>query len=386
VHSILGSRSNIYLLGPGDLLLYAMRPLAETRRELVFGSPWLDPEGGPRSEGEDRWEGLRDEPYLIAIEMTYAGLESEEQAQILGRRLEQAIRKEMDYLDRKAANLEQDLGTAAHAESLRHQGELLKSALDRIRPGDEAVAVDDFSSGLPIVIALDARLSPAENLAAYFRRYQKVRRSAGALQQQLERVWRAQQELDTLQDRLRAIASDSGARLAGLKELAMEPSARRLLRRHAPEPAIRASRPAPPSHRSKEIPARLQPKRYRTEQGLEIWVGRNDEGNDYLTTRLARGQDLFFHLEGYPGSHVVLRTEGRRDPPAASVLDACELAVHFSRLRDARQADVHVAAVKDVRKPRGSKPGLVMVAGGKTVHLRRDPRRLENILATRMDE
>jgi hypothetical protein len=52
----------------------------------------------------------------------------------------------------------------------------------------------------------------------------------------------------------------------------------------------------------KRGPTRLLPKRYKTEEGLEIWVGRNDEGNDYLTTRLARGNDLFFHLEGYPGA------------------------------------------------------------------------------------
>jgi predicted ribosome quality control (RQC) complex YloA/Tae2 family protein len=120
--------------------------------------------------------------------------------------------------------------------------------------------------------------------------------------------------------------------------------------------------------------------------GFEIWVGRNDEGNDYLTTRLARGNDLFFHLEGWPGSHVILRTEGRTDPPPESVLDACELAVHFSKQAKANRADVHVAAVKDVKKPRGAKPGLVYVRRGKTVHLRRDPKRLERVLASRLEE
>jgi predicted ribosome quality control (RQC) complex YloA/Tae2 family protein len=134
------------------------------------------------------------------------------------------------------------------------------------------------------------------------------------------------------------------------------------------------------------IPGRLRPRRYRTDQGLEIWVGRSEEGNDYLTTRLARGNDLFFHLEGYPGSHVILRTQGKTDPPAESVLDACELAVHFSKLKQAGQADVHVTSVKNVRKPKGAKPGLVYVLRGKTIRLRRDRRRLENILATRLDE
>ena len=112
-------------------------------------------------------------------------------------------------------------------------------------------------------------------------------------------------------------------------------------------------------------------------------MGRSDEGNDLLSTRLARGHDLFFHLDTSPGSHVVLRTEGRSDPPAEAVLEACELAVHFSKHRKVKQADVVVAPIKNVSKPRGAKAGLVWVTGGKTVRLRRDPKRLERVLASR---
>src|SRR5690606_7625268 len=83
----------------------------------------------------------------------------------------------------------------------------------------------------------------------------------------------------------------------------------------------------------------------------------------------------FFHLDAAPGSHVVLRTEGRADPPAESLLDACELAVHFSKARRATTADVLVAPCKQVHKPPGAKPGLVQVTGGRPIRLRRDRRR-----------
>jgi predicted ribosome quality control (RQC) complex YloA/Tae2 family protein len=115
-------------------------------------------------------------------------------------------------------------------------------------------------------------------------------------------------------------------------------------------------------------------------------VGRSDAGNDQLSTRLARGNDLFFHLDGAPGSHVVLRTEGRADPPPEALLDACELAVHFSKLRNASRADVHVVPIKNVKKPKGAKAGLVLVHGGKTIHLRRASARLERVLASRIEE
>ncbi len=115
-------------------------------------------------------------------------------------------------------------------------------------------------------------------------------------------------------------------------------------------------------------------------------MGRSDEGNDLLSTRLARGKDLFFHLDAAPGSHVILRTEGRDDPPSESLLDAAELAVHFSKARKAPQADVHIAPARMVRKPKGAKPGLVSVAGGRNLHLRRNEARLQRVLESRIDE
>ena len=133
------------------------------------------------------------------------------------------------------------------------------------------------------------------------------------------------------------------------------------------------------------IPARFVPRRYASRDGLEIWVGRSDEGNDYLTTRLARGKDLFFHVEDSPGSHVILRTEGRDDPPSESLLDACELAVHYSKQRNAGSINVHVVPIKNVRKPKGAKKGLVQVTGGKTIHLRREERRLARLLDALID-
>jgi len=83
---------------------------------------------------------------------------------------------------------------------------------------------------------------------------------------------------------------------------------------------------------------------------------------------------------------VILRTEGSEDPPPESVLDACELSVHFSKLKNAGRADVHVVPIKNVKKPKGAKRGLVFVTGGKSVHLRREPERLERLLASKFED
>ena len=144
--------------------------------------------------------------------------------------------------------------------------------------------------------------------------------------------------------------------------------------------------PSKPKGPFRNWPQRLHPRRYRSSDGLEIWVGRSDEGNDALTTRMARGNDLFFHLDGAPGSHVILRTEGRSDPPSESLLDACELAVHFSKQRATGRADVHIVPIKNVTKPQGATRGLVYVSGGSSLHLRRQDARLERLLGSVIDD
>jgi predicted ribosome quality control (RQC) complex YloA/Tae2 family protein len=382
--SILGARSNVYLLDADRKLVHSMRPLEETRRELRIGEPWTNPLGAAPSGGLDRWEEVPDAQYLGAIGKTYGQLEQTHKAELLARRIEHALKKERAFLGRKAFNLREDLGRAREAESYRQQGELLKNVLHVVKPGDTRARATDYRTGEVFEIPLDPKLSPAANLESYFARYHKESRGVAMIERQLEDLVAAQGELDAIERQLKNALRSAPPDLQALQSLASQPGARRLILRHFPKrmPAI----PPIKSAEKKRVPSRLLPKRYRTQDGLEIWVGRSDEGNDHLTTRLARGNDLFFHLEGYPGSHVVLRTEGRLDPPPGSLLDACELAVHFSKLKNAGGADIHVAPVKNVKKPKGAKPGLVYVRSGRTIRLRRDPKRLENILAARLDD
>ncbi len=383
IFSILGARSNLYLLDREGKVVHCMRSLDETRRELEIGGVWTEPHGNA-PEGVDRWENVSDEEYLEAIEHVYSRLEQKGDAEFLARRIEQALKKERTFLDRKAINLQEDLGEARQADTYRRIGELLKGVLHRIRPGDETIRAKDFETGQTVEIQLDPKLSPAANLEAYFVHYQKESRGVKVIEQQLRELEAMRTELDSIGRQLECATRAEWPDIQALESLASQATVRHLIHRHSPRQRPVAS-PAKPPART-EIPTRLLPKKYRTQDGLEVWVGKSDEGNDYLTTRLARGNDLFFHLEGYPGSHVVLRTEGRPDPPPKSLLEACELAVHFSKLKNAGNVDVHMAHIKNVKKPKGAKPGLVYVRGGKTIHLRRDAKRLQNILASRLDQ
>jgi predicted ribosome quality control (RQC) complex YloA/Tae2 family protein len=134
--------------------------------------------------------------------------------------------------------------------------------------------------------------------------------------------------------------------------------------------------------RKRKTPAKRLPyKTFTASRGSELRVGRSARDNDQLTFRHAKGNDLWLHTADAPGSHVVLCLSGKGDPDSEEVLDAATLAVHFSPLREATRADVHTARVKEVKKPRGAKPGLVTLSGGKTLHVRMQPERLQRLLS-----
>ena len=394
VFSIMGARSNIYLIDSDNRLVHALRPLDETRNELAIGAPWTPPHSVSVPEGADRWETAPDSTYLKVIAETCIALERRGDAEDLARRISQAIKKETAFLDRKRLGLEEDLRKAQQAQTDRRRGELLKNILYTVKPGTDRVETVDYETGETVEIPLDVRLSPTANLERYFSRYHKEQRGERRIAELLAELDSARHELDEIDQRVKTALIADVPNIAVLLQITELKPVRRNLKRPPPEQKTDQKKPLLNSSPSRsaakggkdEIPSRLRPKRYRTEEGLEIWVGRNDAGNDYLTTRLARGNDLFFHLDGYPGSHVVLRTEGRTDPSSKSILDSCELAVHFSKMKNAGSVDIHVAPIKDVKKPKGAKAGLVYVRGGKSIRLKRIPERLEKILATRLDD
>jgi predicted ribosome quality control (RQC) complex YloA/Tae2 family protein len=91
---------------------------------------------------------------------------------------------------------------------------------------------------------------------------------------------------------------------------------------------------------------------------------------------------MWLHCHGAPGSHVIIQSERNKTVPLNSLMDAGLLAVHFSKLRGAEQADVVYTQRKYVRPVRGGPAGKVILERFKTLHIRSDPEGLKRILAT----
>jgi predicted ribosome quality control (RQC) complex YloA/Tae2 family protein len=105
--------------------------------------------------------------------------------------------------------------------------------------------------------------------------------------------------------------------------------------------------------------------KYVSSDGFQIYVGRNNIQNDYLTFRIAEKTDIWLHTLNIPGSHVILKTNGEM-PTDTALGEAAQLAAFYSKASDSSQVPVSYTAVKNVKKPSGAKPGFVIFSNSKT--------------------
>ncbi len=112
-------------------------------------------------------------------------------------------------------------------------------------------------------------------------------------------------------------------------------------------------------------------KKFNSSSGLEIWVGQDDYSNDQLSLKIAHTNDLWFHVSGLPGSHVLLRCgESGATPDKESVREAASLAAWYSKMRNAGKVAVFYCLAQYVKKPRGAKPGTVTIHKEKKISVR----------------
>lgn len=127
------------------------------------------------------------------------------------------------------------------------------------------------------------------------------------------------------------------------------------------------------ARRSAAAPApRLPYRTYRSSGGIAIWVGRGAASNDDLTFRAAAPDDVWLHARDAAGAHVVLRWTNADAPPARDLREAASLAAWHSKARGAAVVPVDWTRRKHVRKPRGAKPGTVILREERTIMVRPD--------------
>ncbi len=238
---------------------------------------------------------------------------------------------------------------AREAELDRERGELLMAWQHQVPAGAEEVTLPRFDGDGEVTIPLDPHGSALENAQAYFRRY---KRSARLTERAPRLLAAAQHELDYIeQAHTQAELAESLDDLRAVEE----------------ELVAEGYLNARKAEKARSRPPRRGPRRAETAQGFALIYGGSGTENDEVL-RAAQPDDLWFHVKGGAGSHVVLRTNGRpEEVPEESVLEAARLAASLSSRRRDSKVEIDCTLAKNVNKPRRGRPGLAYYHADRTL-------------------
>lgn len=262
--------------------------------------------------------------------------------------LQKHIKSLIGRLEKKQGILLEAMEQSEKTEQSRIFGELLTANLHKISKGQEAVTLINYYDPemAEVTIPLSTQHTPAQNAQSYYKKYRKAKVAAEYAIGQLEKT---KEELELLENALEDLTKcESMIDLAEIRYVLVENG---------------YLRPDPVERKKKKI-IQGKPYRFLAEDGTEIWVGKNSMQNDRLTLS-ARGNELWLHAQGIPGSHVIVRSEA--EPADSTLLRGAKLAAYFSKGRNHPALPVDYTKRKYVKKVAGAAAGFVTYTHFRTV-------------------
>lgn len=279
--------------------------------------------------------------FSALLDAFYAARERQERARQRGADLLRAASTARDRLRRKLALQEKEYAATQDRDQLRVQGDLITASLYRMERGQSRLECENYyEDNAPVSIPLDPLLTPQQNAAKYYKRYAKAKTAEKYLREQMDL---AKRDLEYLESVLAEIAQAETE--ADYLDIRAELREAGFLKKQG-KGKKEKSRPAAPWE-------------FRTSSGLRVLVGRNNRQNDKLTLKDADRRDLWFHTQKIHGSHVILRCAGQ-SPAEEDVAQAALLAAWFSQARESGNVPVDFTEVRNVKKPAGGRPGMVV--------------------------
>ena len=244
-------------------------------------------------------------------------------------------RKKYDLQSRQLVDTEK-------REKYKIWGELIHTYGYGVPEGAKSMQALNYYTNEEVTIPLDPTLSAQENAKKYFDKYGKLKRTEEALKEQLEETRSEIDHLESISNALDIALAESD--LAQIKEELAECG---YIKKHYDR------------KKGQKMQAKSKPFHYVTEDGYDIYVGKNNFQNDELTFKFATGNDWWFHAKKMAGSHVVVRTRDG-ELPDRTFEEAGRLAAWYSKGRTAPKVEIDYIQKKHVKKPAGAKPGFVV--------------------------
>ena len=294
---------------------------------------------------------INDDSISKILENYYATKDIKDRIHQRSSDLRKSISIKLDRLYNKLNKQEKELIESENADIYKIKGELITSYIYMIEKGMESVEVANFYDleYKNIKISLNTNFTPSENAQKYFKKYNKLKTAKKEITSQMEIT---KEEIDYLENIMLSI--ENCENLAELMDIREELGKVGYLRSK--------------NNSKKETKLTTKPHEFVSSNGFKILVGKNNKQNDHLTLKVASNEDIWMHTKNIPGSHVIIKTEGK-EVPDETIFEGAMLAAFFSKSKMSSQVPVDYTKKKNVKKPNGAKPGMVIYDTNNTIYV-----------------
>ncbi len=266
---------------------------------------------------------------------------------------------------RKKLQLQHEiLKKAAKRDKYKMYGDLLTANIYRITPGAREITLENFYSENmeEVTIPLKYDLTPAKNAQRYYTKYNKEKTAEA---ETLKQMKLNETEIDYLESVQEAVQRcETNSEITQIRDELIEEGYLKNKGRL----------------QKKKKAGGINPLHITSPDGYDIYIGRNNKQNDYVTLKLARSTDIWFHTKGIHGSHVIVKTDDALEVSDETYLLAARLAAYYSKGRTSQSVPVDYTEVKNVKKPSGAKPGMVIYVSYNTLYVTPDEDEIHSLI------
>ena len=309
-----------------------------SERKSVYNAIYLDQYASVDKESFDSISELLDKYYYEKDQKDRITQRSQNMRHTISANLKRA--------KNKLQKQKEEMLESANREAYKVYADLISSNIHKITKGLKEITLENFYDNMnELVVPLDQKLSSVQNAQRYYKRYQKMKQREIVLEKQIENT---EDEIKYLE--LVADAIERTEDVKNLDEIYFELVKNGYIKK---------------DKKIKNKPKKIAIHSIDYDDTSKVYYGKNNLQNEYITFKVADKNDVWMHVKGFPGSHVVIKCDGY--PSDDLLVFAAKIAAKNSKAKDSNKVDVDFTTRKNVKKHPSGKTGLVNYVNFKTI-------------------
>lgn len=298
------------------------------------------------------------------LDKVYKNRDTSERVEQKSKSIRKLAQTKLDRSLSKLGKQKNELLESKDRQKYKIYADLISANIYRIPERIDNIDLENFyeTDMSVITVPLNNRFTPIENAQQYYKKYSKLKAAESKLSRQ---ILQTRNEIKYLEAILFAI--DNSSEVEDIKQIKDELISEGYIR----------SKKNTKKQKHDSKPKSL-PHHYVSSDNLNIYVGKNNRQNDHLTLKFASKDDIWLHVQNVPGSHVIIQNL-KRDIPKKTIEEAALLAAFHSKSRNDKKVLIDYTEKKNVKKPRGAKPGMVIYDNHHTIVVTPSPHLIKQI-------